>query len=172
VERHSSAGVIVFVRSDDGCRFLLLRSRLTRRPIWEFPKGGIDAGENAHRAALRELREETGYAETDIRLLDGFRRSEAYYFTSTRDGERILVRKNVVYFLAEAAHTEVRISSHEASDFAWLPLDEAARRIRYAARRQILMAAAAAAGCDGEPTQSDATLRSREASARSGSDSA
>jgi bis(5'-nucleosidyl)-tetraphosphatase len=172
VERHRSAGVIVFVRGDNGCRFLLLRSRLTRRPIWEFPKGGIDAGENAHGAALRELREETGYGEADIRLLDGFRRSEAYYFMSTRDGERILVRKNVVYFLAEAAHTEVRISSHEASDFAWLTLEEAARRIRYAARRQILMAAAAAAGCNDGASQSEATSRRRDASARSGSDSA
>lgn len=172
MERHSSAGVIVYVRSEDGCLFLLLRSRLTRRPLWEFPKGGIDAGESTHQAALRELREETGYGESEIRLVDGFRRAEDYYFTSTRDGERVLVRKHVVYYLAEATHTDVSISSHEASDFAWLPVDEAARRIRYSARRQILMDAAAAAGCAVRSPQSEATSRSRDASARSGSDSA
>jgi bis(5'-nucleosidyl)-tetraphosphatase len=147
VERHSSAGVIVFLRGPDGCEFLLLRSRLTRRPLWEFPKGGIDDGESPHAAALRELSEETGYDEADVRLVDGFERAEDYYFTSTRDGERILVRKRVVYYLAEVQHADVRISTQEASDFAWLPLAEAVRRLRYPARRRILEEAAEVAGC-------------------------
>jgi bis(5'-nucleosidyl)-tetraphosphatase len=150
VERHSSAGVIVFRRGDDGCRFLLLRSKLTRRPIWEFPKGGIDPGESARAAALRELGEETGFDTADVRLIEGFERAEDYHFTSRRKGgERTLVRKRVVYFLAEAMHGDVRISASEASDFAWLPLAEAARRLRYPTRRRMLQDAAAVAGCAG-----------------------
>jgi 8-oxo-dGTP pyrophosphatase MutT (NUDIX family) len=173
LERHNAAGVIVYRRTPEGCRFLLLRSRLTRRPLWEFPKGGVDTGESARDAALRELREETGLRPADIRIVPDFQRTEEYEFISENDGERVRVGKRVTYFLAEAAHADVRLSAHEASEFAWLPLAEAARRIRYPARRRMLEAAARRAGCTpDEQDYSEATSRSRDASVPSGSESA
>jgi putative (di)nucleoside polyphosphate hydrolase len=36
---------------------------------WQLPQGGIDAGEDAQAAALRELGEETGIAPTHVTLL-------------------------------------------------------------------------------------------------------
>jgi bis(5'-nucleosidyl)-tetraphosphatase len=171
-----SAGVIVCRQAPAGWRFLMLRSRLTRRPLWEFPKGGVDDGEDVRAAALRELREETGLAADDIRILPDFECTEDYHFTSIREGRRVVVRKHVTYLLAEALHAEVRLSPHEASDFAWLDLAEASRRCRYPARRRMLAAAAHHLGCVGAPAvapaQSEATSRSRDASVRSGSDSA
>jgi bis(5'-nucleosidyl)-tetraphosphatase len=145
--RDKSAGVIVFHRDDTCCRFLLLLSRLTKRPLWEFPKGGIDDGESAAEAALRELREETGLADADIQLIPDFEHREEYRFTSGRAEGRTLVRKEVVYFLAEARTTDIRLSAHEASQFAWLPLKDAARKLKYKARRELLQKAAEAAGC-------------------------
>jgi 8-oxo-dGTP pyrophosphatase MutT (NUDIX family) len=150
----------------------MLRSRLTRRPLWEFPKGGIDAGEDVRTAALRELREETGLAADDVQIVPDFACTEEYHFTSIRAGRRIVVRKRVTYLLAEASHDRVQLSAHEASDFAWLDLAEASRRCRYPARRRMLEAAARQLGCAAAPAQSDATSRSRDASVRSGSDSA
>lgn len=151
--RDRSAGVIVFHREDSGCRFLLLLSRLTKRPLWEFPKGGVDEGETLGETALRELQEETGLAAGHIRLISGFERREDYRFTSGKGDARTLIRKEVTYFLAEALSTEVRLSAHEASQFAWLPLEQALRRIRYKARREMLREAARAAGCaDGTGT--------------------
>lgn len=147
-KRDDAAGVIVFHRDpDEGCRFLLLLSRLTKRPLWEFPKGGIDAGESPFDAALRELEEETGLAADDVRVVPGFERTEQYRFTVGRRGDRTLVRKRVTYFLAEARHRAVRLSPEEASEHAWLGLTEARRRLRYRERRRMLDAAARAAGC-------------------------
>lgn len=149
--RDKSAGVIVFHRDDDGCRFLLLLSRLTKRPLWEFPKGGVDEGESLQEAALRELQEETGMQASDIRLLAGFEHREEYRFTSGKGDSRTLVRKEVTYFLAEAAGTEVQLSAHEASQFVWLPLDGALRKLKYKARREMLKKAAEFAGCGQQP---------------------
>lgn len=145
--RDKSAGVIVFHRSETGCRFLLLLSRLTKRPLWEFPKGGVDAGETLAEAALRELQEETGLAPENIRLIPEWEHREEYRFTSGKGDGRTLVRKEVTYFLAESLSTEVRLSAHEASQFAWLSLDDAVRKLKYKARREMLRAAGAAAGC-------------------------
>lgn len=145
--RDKSAGVIVFHRSDEGCRFLLLLSRLTKRPLWEFPKGGVDDGETLTEAALRELHEETGLASADIRIVPEWQHREEYRFTSGKGDARTLVRKEVTYFLAESLNTEVKLSAHEASQFAWLLLDDAMRKLKYKARRTMLRDAAVAAGC-------------------------
>jgi 8-oxo-dGTP pyrophosphatase MutT (NUDIX family) len=148
--RDKSAGVIVFHRSDSGCRFLLLLSRLTKRPLWEFPKGGVDEGETITEAALRELREETGLAEESIRMIGEFQHREEYRFTSGKGDARTLVRKEVTYFLAESQSVDVRLSAHEASQFAWLPFDDAIRKLKYKARRDMLREAARIAGCTPE----------------------
>jgi bis(5'-nucleosidyl)-tetraphosphatase len=145
--RDTSAGVVVFHRQRDQCRFLLLLSRLTKRPLWEFPKGGVDPGETALRAALRELHEETGLAGPDVRLVPGFERREAYRFTIPGQDGRTLVHKRVTYFLAEAFRDDVNPSTAEIHEFAWLTPDEAIRRLRYTDRRRILREAAQAIGC-------------------------
>lgn len=143
-----SAGVIVFHRNGDGCRFLLVLSRLTKRPLWEFPKGGVDEGETLEETAFRELEEETGLAGADIRRLPDFQHREQYRFSSGKGEDRLLVRKEVTYFLAEALRTDVRLATAELSEFAWVGLVEAQRRIRYAARRRMLAAAAEVVGCE------------------------
>ena len=145
--RDRSAGVIVFHRGPEGCRYLLLRSRLTRRPLWEFPKGGLAPGESAGQAALRELQEETGLTPADVRLYPGFVRVEDYRFLAGDAPERLLIRKEVTYFLAESFRTEIVISEAEASRYAWLTYEEARIKVRYAARRAMLDEAAVVAGC-------------------------
>lgn len=148
-QRHRSAGIIVFRRTEDGCLFLLILSRLTKRPLWEFPKGGVDEGETVLQAALRELYEETGISEAEVTLVPEFQRTEDYRFTSGTSERRSLIHKQVTYFLAETTKAEVKLSAKESSEFAWLDLAEASRRLRYKERRKLLLDAATAAGCPG-----------------------
>jgi 8-oxo-dGTP pyrophosphatase MutT (NUDIX family) len=144
-KKHVSAGMIVFHRHAGRCHFLLVLSRLTKRPLWEFPKGGVDEGETLLQTALRELREETGLDSVEV--LPGFEWSESYRFTSGREAERTLIHKQVTYYLAESSTRDVELSVSEISEFAWLELEEATKRIKYPERRRMLREAAAAAGC-------------------------
>src|SRR5690606_41561800 len=112
--RDRSAGVIVFRRADSGCRFLLILSRLTKRPLWEFPKGGVDADETPLEAALRELEEGTRLGAADIRLVDGYEAREEYGFSIGTGSDRMLVSKEVTYYLAEELTDVVRLAGKAA----------------------------------------------------------
>jgi bis(5'-nucleosidyl)-tetraphosphatase len=132
-----AAGIVLFHPSGGERRYLLVRSALTRRPIWEFPKGGVEAGETDEVAAERELREEAGMREGDYRVLDGFREEERYVFTQGKGEARVLIVKRVVYFLAES-HTDAVTISHEAEAFRWATYDEAHRLLRFPGKRAVL----------------------------------
>jgi 8-oxo-dGTP pyrophosphatase MutT (NUDIX family) len=132
-----AAGIVLFREEGGVRRYLLVRSALTRRPIWEFPKGGVEAGETDAEAAERELREEAGVGVDDYRVVDGFEEEERYVFTQGKGENRTLIVKRVVYYLAEAHTSEVRIS-HEAEDFRWATYDEAQRLLRFPGKRIVL----------------------------------
>lgn len=124
--------MIVFRRPSPGApeEFLLL----DYGRYWDYAKGHVEKGEDDEAAARRELAEETGIR--DVPLIDGFRHKIAYYFRSKRG----LVRKRVVFFLAEVSSGRVTIS-HEHVGYEWLPFEAATRRLGYASAKEVLHAA-------------------------------
>ena len=135
-EWHHSAGVIVF-REDSPRSYLLMRSALTRRPVWEFPKGAIEAGESELEAAERELHEETGLGVGDYTLLDGFQEEERYYFTRGVGPQLCLIQKKVDDFLAEWQRGEVQLS-REALRYEWVTAEDAMKMLRFPEKRRVL----------------------------------
>lgn len=136
-----AAGVVLF-RENGERTYLLVCSALTRKPLWEFPKGGIEAGETDREAAERELREEAGLAVEGYDVLDGFQEEEHYFFTCARGADRHRVQKQVTYFLAEWQRGKVQISE-EALDFRWATAGEAEQLLRFPEKRRVLRAAEA-----------------------------
>src|SRR5688572_24422354 len=108
-----SCGFLI-VRGDPIREFLLMR-HVDR---WDLPKGHVDPGESEMQCALRELREETGIALTDIDVLDGFRFESRYQVRGKRDGK--LYDKTLVVFLARLKH-DVPIVATEHPGHQWFP---------------------------------------------------
>ena len=126
VYEHSAGGVLL----DDDCRVLLIRTvNLKGEPVWTLPKGLIEPGERPEEAALREVREETGYAAEIVRALE----PSTYWFV--RDGKK--VKKRVDWFLMRP-RGKVGEHDREVETAAWFPLEEALEHLRYRGDRALV----------------------------------
>jgi ADP-ribose pyrophosphatase YjhB (NUDIX family) len=124
-----SAGGVVL---DEQGRILLIRTRnLRNRPVWTLPKGTLTTGETSAEAALREVREETGYQCELIHELEAV----TYWFQ--RGGRR--VKKTVRWFLMRPL-AKVGDHDHEVDEVMWAERDEALQRVRYDSDRRLLEA--------------------------------
>ena len=99
---------------------------------WDYVKGHVEPGEDDLAAAVRELKEETGIDRP--KLIDSFAHEIEYFFRSGRHG---LVQKHVIFFIGETDATEVALS-HEHVGYAFLPYDEAIKRLTYSTARDVL----------------------------------
>ena len=111
-----SCGVLV-IRGEPIREFLLMR----HADRWDLPKGHVDPGETEHQCALRELREETGIAATDIELLDSFRFESHYPVRARKSGN--LYDKTLVIFLGRLTRdVPIAVTEHQGFEwFAWNP---------------------------------------------------
>jgi len=151
----NSAGVIPFRSDGDrGRAYLVLHSATVRNPRakWEFPKGGMEAGESTRDTAGREFGEETGLAGWSFR--EGFERSLTY--TYVRRGRKVL--KTVTYYLVEVTGDAAPIRSFEHVEdpgghwFRWGTFDEITRLLYHAKIRQVFAEADQWLDAAGSPT--------------------
>ncbi len=97
---------------------------------WSLPKGHLDHGETPEQAALREVVEETGLPAGALTAGQALPASEYAY--RRRESGR-LVFKRVDHFLVELTQPEARLvpQAAEVDEVAWVPLEEAGKRVAY-----------------------------------------
>lgn len=133
-KREISAGVVVYRRTREGMKFLILYHRGS---YWNFPKGKIESEEKNLAAAFRETREETGLSSKDLRLVHGFKAYQRYSFRE--NGQPIF--KIVIFYLAESRTAEVRISN-EHNGYGWFLWNDAKKLLgRYRDSHKLLQQA-------------------------------
>ena len=117
IKKEISAGIIIFRRTTEGPKFLLLYHG---HNYWNFAKGKIEKEERSLQAALREVREETGIGSNDLRLSRDFKAHERFSFK--RQGQQIF--KIVIFYLAETRAVDIKISD-EHEGYGWFLIRDA-----------------------------------------------
>ncbi len=123
-----SAGAVLFYGNNPSREYLILHYPSGH---WDFPKGNIEPDETIPQTVRREVKEETGIGEIDMR--DGFEKKIEYYYR--RDGQ--MVHKVVTFLLAESKVRDVKIS-FEHEGYTWLHYPEAIARLTFKNAKTIL----------------------------------
>ena len=126
--KEKSCGAILFKKQKEGIKYLLLHYEAGH---WDFPKGKQEKNEKEEQAAAREIKEETGVE--DIEFVDGFREVIKYFYKKDKE----TVFKEVVFFLAESATEDVKLS-FEHIGYAWLGYEHAFKRLTFNNSKELL----------------------------------
>jgi len=111
-------GISAAIITKDGKVLMVRRAVKEGKLSWQFPAGGIEAGEVAEEAAVRETLEETGLTVKAIRLL----------------GERVHPNTGrlMSYTACEVVSGEAHVADTEELDaIAWVSLDEIPEKVPY-----------------------------------------
>lgn len=139
--RYRAAGGVVIQQGkipglDAGRAFLLLLDRPDRNEI-RLPKGHIDPGEDAQRAAVRETEEEAGFADL---LVLGDLGNRTVEFDYENDH---YIRDEHYFLMALASERVVARPEHDAAQFQplWVALDEAPDLLTYPSEQEVVRVA-------------------------------
>ena len=104
-------------QTDDGLEFLLMKRNLNKiyEHLWQGVAGKIEDGETAPEAAIRELKEETGFDPVKVFVADHVSRFYEVH------GDRI----NLVPVFGIEVNSDEVILSEEHIDFKWVTIEEA-----------------------------------------------
>lgn len=125
--RYETGGGVVIYQQQ-----MLLLNRPARQEV-RLPKGHIDPGETALITALRETREESGYADLQILADLG-----SQVVTFQRD-EHQYIRTEFYFLMTLQSEAQIIRPAEDAMQFQviWLPLTEAVVALTFAAEKNI-----------------------------------
>ncbi len=122
--------VYVVCQTPEGPRYLLIRRCGKYLPgTWQMISGGIESGETAPQAALREIREETGLIPQALYSADIV---ETFYMQSN---DKITF---VPVFVAFVENLKVSLSPKEHDAYEWLSFENARDRLVWSEQRRVI----------------------------------
>lgn len=123
-----SCGAVVFLKTDEGVKYLLMCST---EGVYGFPKGHMEGSETESETALREVREETN---VNIRFVGDFRADIEYMLQAKKD-----TLKHVTYFLATYDPDQVVIpQAGECREVRLVSYEEAMQLLPYERTQKVM----------------------------------
>ncbi|MDP8971475.1 MAG: NUDIX hydrolase [Actinomycetota bacterium] len=123
------AGGVLWRRAEPGGELQVAVIHRPRYDDWTLPKGKLDASETELEAALREVREETGYRARPGRQLGHVQ------YLQTKQGR---TRPKIVRYWAMEALDGAFSPGPEVDQLRWLPPSDAEPLLTYDRERDVL----------------------------------
>ncbi len=135
--RPNVAAIILSSEYPKKCEFMLSRRNGVKRG-WQFPQGGIDEGESAVDALLRELKEEIG--TNDVEILAEYPEWITYDFPQSAKGKlypyRGQTQKYYLVRLRESAKIDLfAYEIPEFEEYRFVGLEELFKRATFLKRK-------------------------------------
>lgn len=127
---------VVYKKENKEVRYLILK-RKKHWIGWEFPKGGIERGENIKEAARREVYEETGNRALKI---SRYPIKGKYRYNKVFPDRPGVIGQIYALLSAELpAGRKIRLDREEHLSYLWLPFSKAVRMLRWPNQKKCLV---------------------------------
>jgi 8-oxo-dGTP pyrophosphatase MutT (NUDIX family) len=124
-----AAGGLLWRRRSTGCEIAIVHRGREGRKDWTLPKGKLNDGESWQQAALREVKEETGYKAS---ICD-----PAGAISYVVDGKPKVVR---FWHMIKAGDAQQKTDNEEIDEVRWLPPKDALKQLDHPLERALLEA--------------------------------
>lgn len=127
--------IVVYRKQEDSRLEYLILKRKKHWLGWEFPKGGINAGEKPIQTAKRECFEESGLKVIKIQA---YPQKGSYLYPKKLADRPDFKGQTWKLFSAQVKFGKVKFDSKEHSGFLWLDFNKALKKITYANQKKCL----------------------------------
>jgi len=126
--------IVTYSKVKDKIYFLILKRKLHWKG-WEFPKGGLEKGENIINTIKREVKEETGLKALKIK---NFRIHGKYHYKRKYPERPGFIGQMYSLYSVEVKKQKVKVDQREHSDYKWLEFPEAIKRLTFRNQKECL----------------------------------
>jgi dATP pyrophosphohydrolase len=134
LKRPESVLVVIYTRALE----CLLLERVRPAGFWQSVTGSLRWGETPAECAAREVREETGLDAAGLHDADVHNRFPILPEWRARYGDGVDSNLEHLWYLELPARREIVLAPREHVGYAWLPLEEAIRKVSSWTNREAL----------------------------------
>lgn len=127
-----SYGIIPIFKKDDKYSILIVQN--SKGGHWGLPKGTPENDEDPMKTAIRELQEETGIEEKDIRIQESLAFFEKYSF----EQNNVIYDKTNTYYVGLVNTMTVGEKLNEISNAEWVSLEDAKKKLTHESIIQVV----------------------------------